>query len=75
MENQRRNCHQDHAIHQSRKCNIKIENVIKVENAPSMLSLSAKKNKKGQNTEVMKFNSRQFIHYLTIENAALTWMI
>ena len=63
------------AIHQSRKCNIKIENVIKVENATSIsLSLSAKKNKKGQNTEVMKFNSRQLIHYLKIENAALKWI-
>ena len=31
------------------------------------LPLSAKKNKKEQNTEVMKFNSRQFIHYLKVD--------
>ena len=53
-------------------------NVIKVENATlrwkmqhQCLSLSAEKNKKGQNTEVRKFSSRQLIHYLKIENAAL----
>ena len=33
--------------------------------------LSAKKNIKGQNTEVMKFNSRQLIHRLKIEIVAL----
>ena len=58
-------------LHQSRKCNIKIENVIKVENATSMFITQCKKNKKEQNTEVMKFNSRQLIHYFKIENAAL----
>ena len=61
----------ENAIHQSRKCNIKIENVIKVENATSMFITQWYKNKKGQNTEVMKFNSRQLIRYLKIENAAL----
>ena len=35
------------------------------------VSLSAKKNKKGQNTEVMKLNSRQLIYNLKIEIAAL----
>ena len=32
-----------------------------------------KKSRKGQNTEVIKFNSRQLIHCLKIENAALKW--
>ena len=62
---------------------IKVENVIKVENATQdrkchqgrllrqCASLSAKKNKKGQNTEVMKLNSRQLIHNLKTEIVAL----
>ena len=35
------------------------------------VSLSAKKNKKQQSTEVMKFNSRQLIQHLKIAIAAL----
>ena len=32
-----------------------------------------KENKKGQNTKVMKFNSRPLIHYLKTETAAVKW--
>ena len=75
MQHQRRKCHQDKKCYVENATSCKIENVIKVENAISIsLSLSAKKNKKGQNTEVMKFNSRQLIHHLKIENAALKWI-
>ena len=35
------------------------------------VSLSAKKNKKQQSTEVMKFNSRQLMQLLKIANVAL----
>ena len=45
--------------------NINIEDVIKVENATSMCNIfSAKKNAKGQNKRVVKFNSRQLIYCL-----------
>ena len=45
---------------------------MKVENATSMCTRSsAKKNIKGQNTGVMKFNSRQLIHSLKIDFVAL----
>ena len=59
--------HQDGKCHQARKCNMKKENFIKIENCSSMCSLSAKKNRKGQNTEVMEFNSKQLIHYLKVK--------
>mgnify|MGYP000241223452 CR=1 FL=1 len=77
MQHQGRKCHQDRKCNARqnmnvtltyRKCNIKIEDVIKVESATSMCNIfSAKKNIKGQNTGVMKFNSRQLIHCLKIE--------
>ena len=71
---------------QGRKCytkvtvesNIKVENVIKVENDATStqkmqlecVSFSARKNKNGENTEVTKFIVRQVIQYLEREIAA-----
>lgn len=48
-----------------------VENVIKVENASSICTIQCKKNVKGQNSEVMKFNLRQLILSIRIEIAAL----
>ena len=62
---------------QSRKYNIEVENVTKIENVTVNVNdginayhlLHGKKKEK--NAEVMKFNSRQLIRYLKIEIAAL----
>ena len=57
---------------ENRKCNNKVENFFKVYiNCDQCVSFSAKKNRKGETSVVMEFNSRQLIHYLKIEIASL----
>ena len=57
--------------HQSRKYNIEVENVTKIENVTSTRIIHSKEKKRKKNADVMKFNSRQLIRYLKIEIAAL----
>ena len=61
----------ENALHQSRKCKFKIENVIKVETATSMCITQCKKKIKNNKVQRMKFNSRQLIQHLKMEIAAL----
>ena len=55
--------HEERKFHQDRKFFIIVYHSVQ------------RKIEKAQNTEVMKFNSKQLIHYLKVEIAALEWMI
>ena len=73
--------HHGRKFHRGRKWHIEVEGRKCLQgiycyvniNCDQCVSFNAKKNRKGQNSLVMEFNSRQLIHYLKIEIASLKW--